>query len=85
MFVTVADLKAKIEEDMRLSSAEYHSEAWAEAQMAGIEPEIMAESAFGTALRELGKTHDEEDLLMLIDDLRDRIQSGEFLAFRTHH
>jgi len=85
MFVTVADLRAKIEEDMRLSSAEYQNEAWAEAQMAGIEPEIMAESAFATALRELGKTHDEEELLMLIDDLRDRIQSGEFLASRTHH
>lgn len=85
MFVTEADLRAKIEEDMRLSSAEYQNEAWAEAQLAGIEPEIMAESAFTTALRELGKTHDEEDLLALLDDLRSRVLSGEFLATRTHH
>jgi len=85
MFVTVADLRAKIEEDMRLSSVEYQNEAWAEAQLAGIEPEIMAESAFTTALRELGKTHDEEELLALLDELRDRVQSGEFLAARTHH
>ena len=85
MFVTVADLQAKIEEDMRLSSTEYQNEAWAEAQMAGIQPEIMAESAFTTALCELGKLHGEEELLTLIDDLRDRIMSGEFHALRTHH
>ena len=85
MFVTVADLRAKIEEDMRLSSTEYQNEAWAEAQIAGIEPEIMAESAFATALRELGKSHDEEELVMLLDELRDRVLSGEFHDKRTHH
>ena len=29
--------------------------------------------------------YDEEELLMLLDELRERVQSGEFLAERTHH
>lgn len=85
MFVTVADLEAKIEEDMRLTSTEYHNDAWADGQMAGIQPEIMAEAAFVTALRQLGKDHSEEELLSLMDALRERIEAGEFLAMRTHH
>ena len=85
MFVTVADLEAKIEEDMRLNSTEFLNEAWAEGQMAGIQPEIMAEAAFDIALHELGKTYDEVDLLTLLDDLRDRIEAGEFFARCSHH
>lgn len=85
MFVTVADLEAKIEEDMRLNSTEYLNEAWAEGQMAGIQPEIMAQTAFDIALHELGKTYDEEELLTILDELRDRIEAGEFLSRCSHH
>lgn len=85
MFVTVADLREKIEEDMRMTSTAYQNEAWVEAVREGIEPEIMAECAFTTALRELARIRDEAALLAMLEDLRARVLSGEFAADRTRH
>lgn len=85
MHMTVADIEAQIEEEKRSTCAESHSAAWAEGLWAGIEPEIIAEAALDTALSELSKNEGEDTLMRLLDRMRERVQSGEYLAGRIHH
>jgi len=85
MHMTVADIEALIEEEKRTTCAECHGAAWAEGLLAGIEPEIIAEAALATALTELGKSGEEEKLLDLLDSMRRRVLTGDFLPKRSHH
>ncbi|MCT8998943.1 hypothetical protein [Chelativorans intermedius] len=85
MHMSVADIEAQIEEEKRSTSAECHSAAWAEGLWVGIEPQIIAEAALATALRELGKKEDETTLLALLEEMHARVLAGEFLPDRTRH
>lgn len=85
MHMTVADIEALIEEEKRSTCAECHNAAWAEGLLAGIEPEIIAEAALATALTELGKDGGEDGLLSLLDHMRERVLSGEFVPTRICH
>lgn len=81
----VVDIETLIKEEMRLSSVESHSEAWAEGLSAGIEPEIIAEAALATAFSELVAKSGEHAAVALLERMRERILSGEFETGRTRH
>ncbi|KFB10574.1 hypothetical protein [Nitratireductor basaltis] len=85
MFMTAADIDAKLEEEKRSSSAASHSAAWAEGLWAGIEPEIIAEEALETALEELVRMGCEDKFLDLLDQMRSRVIAGDFAAERVCH
>lgn len=57
---------------------EYQSDAWAGGVADGIEPEILADAALATALRETVRLHGEEGAETLLEQLKQRILSGEF-------
>lgn len=79
------DIEAMIREEKRLTAVESHNEAWAEGISAGIEPEIMAETALATALGELLRTAGETSALALLERMRERVQAGDFDEYQSRH
>jgi hypothetical protein len=79
------DIEAMIREEKRLTAVESHNEAWAEGISAGIEPEIMAETALATALGELLRTAGEATALSLLTRMRERVEAGDFDAYQSRH
>jgi hypothetical protein len=71
-----------IQEKMQVAM-EHQSEAWADGVADGIEPEIIADAALAVALRETIRIHGEAGGEALLDDLRERLLSGEFSPSRT--
>jgi hypothetical protein len=80
-----SDIDAMIREEKRLTAVESHSEAWADGISAGIEPEIMAETALATALEELLRVSGDEAALALLERMRERVEAGEFNANQARH
>ncbi|MBC8129260.1 MAG: hypothetical protein H7Y08_02925 [Rhizobiaceae bacterium] len=78
-----AELDAMIVAEKKQVAFEYHNEAWADGMSDGIEAEILAETAISTAITELVRVHGENEVLDLLDGLRQRIQYGEFRADRS--
>ena len=78
-----AELDAMIEAEKKQVAFEYHNEAWADGISDGIEAEILADTAISTALTELVRLHGEDEVLELLDVLRQRIQYGEFRPDRS--
>lgn len=77
------ELDAMIEAEKKQVAFEYHNEAWADGISDGIEADILAETAISTALTELVRLHGEDEVLELLDVLRQRIQYGEFRPDRS--
>lgn len=65
------------------AALEYQTEAWADGRADGIEPEIIAEAAMLFAMRETVRLQGEEGAEALLEQLRERILSGEFSPNRT--
>ena len=65
------------------AALEYQTEDWADGRADGIEPEIIAEAAMLFAMRETVRLQGEEGAEALLDQLRERIASGEFSPNRT--
>lgn len=61
---------------------EYQNEAWADGMADGIEPEIIADAAIALAMRETVRLHGEDGAEAMLEDLRSRIQAGEFSPMR---
>ncbi|WP_370640097.1 hypothetical protein [Aurantimonas sp. HBX-1] len=78
-----AELEELIQAEKKQVAFEYHNEAWADGISDGIEAEILAETAITTALTELIRLHGEDDVLTMVESLRQRIEFGEFRADRT--
>ncbi|WP_299861457.1 hypothetical protein [uncultured Hoeflea sp.] len=57
---------------------ELQHDAWAESTADGIEPEIIADAAISTAIRETVRVLGEDQAEALVDSLRERILAGEF-------
>lgn len=85
MNYSLNDIDAIIREEKRLTAVESHCEAWAEGLSAGIEPEIIAEAALSTALRELVKTAGEDSAVLLLEKMRKLALSGAFDAAKRVH
>ncbi|UXM93865.1 hypothetical protein N5853_06895 [Bartonella sp. HY329] len=77
------DLALIIAQEKKLVASETQAEAWANGISNGIEPEILAEAAFATALEHLLLFKQEEDALNFVDVIRERIIMGEFLNHKT--
>lgn len=78
-----ADLDEMIAREKKLVAIEYQNEAWADGMSEGIEPEILAEAAFTTALTELMRSAGEDAALELIEKMREQIIAGGFLSERV--
>ncbi|MEH6719024.1 MAG: hypothetical protein V7704_09110 [Aurantimonas endophytica] len=78
-----AELEELIQAEKKQVAFEYHNEAWADGISDGIEAEILAETAITTALTELIRLHGEDDVLTMVESLRQRIEFGEFRSDRT--
>ncbi|MDR6431411.1 hypothetical protein [Brucella pseudogrignonensis] len=78
-----ADLDEMIAREKKLVAIEYQNEAWADGISEGIEPEILAEAAFTTALTELMREAGEDAALELIEKMREQIIAGTFLPQRV--
>lgn len=57
---------------------EHQTDAWADGVADGIEPEILADAAIAMALREIVRRHGEDGAEALIEQLKERVLSGEF-------
>ncbi|MFC4624145.1 hypothetical protein ACFO1V_02710 [Daeguia caeni] len=77
------ELEELIAHEKKLVAIEYQNEAWAEGVSEGIEPEILAEAAFTTALTELIGNAGEECALALLEKMREQIVSGALLKCRV--
>ena len=78
-----AELEEMIQAEKKKITLEYHNEAWADGMSDGIEAEILAETAITTALTELVRLHGEDDVVVMMETLRKRLEYGEFRADRT--
>lgn len=78
-----SELDELIAAEKKQVAFEYHNEAWADGISDGIEAEILAETAISTALTELVRLHGEGEVLELLNDIRRRIEYGEFRADRS--
>lgn len=65
------------------AALEYQTEAWADGRADGIEPEIIAEAAMLFAMRETVRLQGELGAEALLEQLKERILSGEFSPNRT--
>lgn len=79
----VEDLDDLIVQEKMQVAMEYQNDAWADGAAEGIEPEILADAAVTTALRETVRLLGEERAEELISELRERVLSGEFSPDRT--
>lgn len=80
-----SDIDALVREEKRLTAVECHNEAWAEGISAGIEPDIIAEAAFVTALGEIFRCNGERATLSLIDRMREKVVAGDFEPSQLRH
>lgn len=80
-----SELDALVREEKRLTATECHAEAWAEGMSAGIEADIIAETAFATALGEIFRTSGEDATLLLLDRMRERVVCGDFAPVQLRH
>lgn len=77
------DLTAIIAEEQKHAAHEFQSEAWVGGISNGIEPEILAEAAFDTALRYLLQARNEKQVLKFLSHMRDKIIMGELSDHKT--
>lgn len=75
---STTDLAAIIAEEQKLAAVEFQTEAWVGGISNGIEPEILAEAAFDTALKFLLQSRSEKQALKFLSHMRDKIVMGEF-------
>jgi hypothetical protein len=83
MEVTVNEMDEIIAREKRMAAMEFHSEAWVDGAMEGIESTILADAAIATALEETIREQGEDAALTLVDTLRERILCGEFTPNRS--
>lgn len=77
------DLDEMIAREKKLVAIECHNEAWADGMSEGIEPEILAEAAFTTALTELIQESGDDCALELLEKMREQVITGAFVKNRT--
>jgi hypothetical protein len=75
---TSEDLDDLIIREKMQVALEYQNDAWADGVAEGIEPEILADAAIATAMRETVRLLGEDKAEELIVAMRDRVLAGEF-------
>ncbi|MDF1776101.1 MAG: hypothetical protein P1V21_16240 [Rhizobiaceae bacterium] len=74
----LSDIDEMIVHEKMMTALEHQTEAWAEGVADGIEPEIIADAAFVTVMRETIKMFGEDATEAILDDLKQRMLTGEF-------
>jgi hypothetical protein len=67
-----------LERDQKMAALNYLNEAWAEAQLDGIDDDCMAQACLFAAFAELVSTYGESAAAAYADKLSVRILNGEF-------
>ncbi|MEQ8306965.1 MAG: hypothetical protein RIA09_10415 [Hoeflea sp.] len=80
---TPEELDELIVQEKLQVALELQHDAWAESTADGIEPEIIADAAMITAIRETVRALGEDQAEALVDSLRERILAGEFSPERV--
>jgi hypothetical protein len=80
---TSEELDELIVQEKLQVALELQHDAWAESTADGIEPEIIADAAMITAIRETVRALGEDQAEALVDSLRERILAGEFSPERV--
>jgi hypothetical protein len=80
--MTHADMADASEE--KRAALSYLSEAFAEAQLDGLDGDCIAHAALFTAFHELVDTYGEEAVAQFAENLPDRIRSGSFSSRPRH-
>ncbi len=78
METNLSDIDEMIVHEKMQTALEHQNEAWAEGVADGIEPEIIADAAFVTVLRETVKMFGEEATDAMLEELKQRMLAGEF-------
>ncbi|MDB5572367.1 MAG: hypothetical protein JWN93_3550 [Hyphomicrobiales bacterium] len=68
----------------RRAALGYVAEAFAEAILAGIEADCLAQAALSAAFQELVGAHGEEAVAILAESLPERVRNGEFSLYSRH-
>jgi hypothetical protein len=68
----------------RRAALGYVAEAFAEAILAGIEADCLAQAALSAAFQELVGAHGEEAVAVFAARLPERVRNGEFSLFSRH-
>lgn len=68
--------QARMEQRNRAADLLY--QAWEEALMEGIDPDILAEAALHSALMDMVQAHSEQHVTDMISKLPERIERGDF-------
>ena len=74
----LSDIDEMIIHEKMQTALEHQTEAWAEGVADGIEPEIIADAALVTVMREAVKIFGEDGAEAMLDELRQRMLTGEF-------
>jgi hypothetical protein len=74
----LSDIDEMIVYEKMQTAMEHQVEAWADGVADGIEPEIIADAALVTVMRETVKLYGEDDAEALLEDLKQRLVAGEF-------
>ncbi len=77
------NLNAVIAEEQKLAAVEFQAEAWAGGISTGIDPEILAEVAFDTAIKYLLQNSSEKQVLKVLSHMHDKVVMGEFNDHKT--
>ncbi len=72
------DIDEMIIHEKMQTALEHQNEAWAEGVADGIEPEIIADAALVTVMRETVKLFGEDGAEAMLEELRQRVLTGEF-------
>ena len=75
---TLSEIDEMIIYEKMQTALEHQNDAWAEGVADGIEPEIIADAALVTVLRESIKLFGEDATEAMLENLKERMLSGEF-------
>jgi hypothetical protein len=78
----LSDIDEMIIHEKMQTALEYQTEAWAEGVADGIEPEIIADAALATVMRETIKLYGEDGAEAMLEELKQRMLTGEFSPVR---
>lgn len=74
----LSDIDEMIVYEKMQAALEHQNDAWAEGVADGIEPEIIADAAIVTVMRETVKLFGEDATEAMLEDLKQRLLTGEF-------
>ncbi|MCY6381445.1 hypothetical protein [Hoeflea prorocentri] len=74
----LSDIDEMIVYEKMQAALEHQNDAWAEGFADGIEPEIIADAAIVTVMRETVKLFGEDATEAMLEDLKQRLLTGEF-------